>query len=186
MSDMTAATTAPPYDWSVTAPPPLALAGIAYFAPLYEHVTLADRKAAFFLSVGGLMLTVVGFFAGHVEHVVAAGGWVAWTLLAALTTVIVLVLAAGVLSYLAYRRPLGPTPPSLVVFRDIAARSFGQYERDVRELSHAQAFVDMLRYNHVVAGLGAAKFRLVNRALAIFRVAIPLWMLVLLILAIGG
>jgi hypothetical protein len=179
-------TPSPPYDWSLTDPPPLALSGIAYFAPLYEHVTLADRKAAFFLSAGGLMLTVLGFFAGHVEHVVSAGGWRATLLVATLAVVIVLVLTAGVLSYVAYRRPLGPTPPSLVVFREIARRSLEEYERDVLALTHAQAFVGMLRYNHVVATLGAAKFRLVNRALAILRIAIPLWMLVLLTLAIAG
>jgi hypothetical protein len=177
---------ASPYDWSLTDPPPLALAGIAYFAPLYEHVTLADRKAAFFLSSGGLMLTVLGFFSGRVEHVMARGGWQTMALVSALALVIVLVLTAGVLSYIAYRRPLGPTPPSLVVFREIARRSFDEYERDVRGLTHAQAFIGMLHYNHVVATLGVVKFRLVNRALSILRVAIPLWMLVLLMLAIGG
>jgi len=77
-------------------------------------------------------------------------------------------------------------PPSLVVFREIAQRSFDEYERDVCRLTHAHAFIGMLHYNHVIATLGVAKFRLVNRALAILRVAIPLWMLVLLTLAIGG
>jgi hypothetical protein len=100
--------------------------------------------------------------------------------------VVILVLIVAVLSYRAYKLPLGPTPTSLVVFRDIARRLFEEYEREVRGLSHAQAFIDMLRYNHVVATLGVAKFRLVNRALAVLRVAIPLWMLVLLVLAIGG
>ena len=186
MSD-TPPTNAPsPYDWSLTDPPPLALAGIAYFAPLYEHVTLADRKAAFFLSAGGLMLTVLGFFSGHVEHIVSAGGWRATWFVAALSAVVVLVLTAAVLSYVAYKRPLGPTPPSLVVFREIARRSFDEYQRDVLALTHAQAFVSMLRYNHVIATLGVAKFRLVNCALAILRIAFPLWMLVLLTLAIGG
>ena len=187
MSDGSTTSPASPYDWSLTDPPPLALAGIAYFAPLYEQVTLADRKAAFFLSTGGLMLTVLGFFSLRVQHVLAAGGWRATALVSALAAIIVLVLAAGVLSYVAYRRPLGPTPPhSLVVFREIGRRAFDEYEREVRSLTHAQAFVDMLRYNHVVATLAVAKFRLVNRALAILRVAFPLWMLVLLTLAIGG
>jgi hypothetical protein len=176
----------PPYDWSLTDPPPLALAGIAYFAPLYEHVTLADRKAAFFLSFGGLMLTVLGFFSGRVGHLVIAGGWRATTLVVALVFVIVLVLTAGVLSYVAYKRPLGPAPASLVIFREIAGRTLDEYERDLLALTHAQAFIGMLRYNHVVATLGVAKFRLVNRALFILRVAVPLWMLVLLVLAIGG
>ena len=44
----------------------------------------------------------------------------------------------------------------------------------------------MLKYNHVVAAWGAGTFRLVNRTLALLRVAIPLWMLLLLMLAISG
>ena len=173
-----------PHDWDEE--PPLALAGIAYFAPLYEHAALADRKAGFYLSAGGLMLTVLGFFLGRILDVLAAGGWLAWAFGAALAAVAALVLVAGVIAYVAFARLLPPTPPSLAVFRDIAARSPEAYARDVLSLSHRQAFTDMLRYNHVVARWGAGKFRLVNRALALLRFAIPLWMILLLILAISG
>jgi hypothetical protein len=176
----------PAYDWSQMPAPPLAVAGIAYFSPMYEHAVLADRKASFFLSAGGLMLTVLGFFLGRIVSVLSGPGWLAWLLAAVLAVVVVLVIAAGVIAYVAYRRLLPPTPPSLAVFRDIAARTLDEYARDARALSHAQAFTDMLRYNHVVAAWGAGKFRLVNRSLALLRVAIPLWMLALLVLAIAG
>jgi hypothetical protein len=185
MSDDDAAQS-PPYDWTREADPPLALAGIAYFAPLYEYAVLADRKASFFMSAGGLMLSVLGFFIGRVVHVLSAGGWLAWSFAAMLVTVAVLVIVAGVTAYVAFARLLPPTPPSLAVFRDIARRSPEEYARDVRALTHAEAFTDMLKYNHVVAAWGAGKFRLVNRALSLLRVAIPLWMLLLLMLAISG
>jgi hypothetical protein len=182
------ATTPPPpaYDWAAGREPPFALAGIAYFAPLYEYAVLADRKASFFMSAGGLMLTVLGFFIGRVVNVLSVGGWVAWAFGAVLASVVVLVVVAGVTSYVAFATLLPPTPPSLAVFRDIARRSFDDYARDVRALSHAQAFTDAIRFNHVIAAWAAGKFRLVNRALALLRVAIPLWMLLLLVLAFSG
>jgi hypothetical protein len=176
------------YDWARHAqqPPPLALSGIAYFAPFYEYAVLADRKASFFMSAGGLMLTVLGFFLDRIVGVCSADAPFAWTVGAALATVVVLVVFAGVIAYVAFARLLPPTPPSLAVFRDIARRTPEEYARDVRALSHEQAFTDMLEYNHVVAHWAAGKFRLVNRALALLLIAIPLWMLLLLVLAISG
>jgi hypothetical protein len=186
MTDAAAPQPPSPYDWTRDREPPLALAGIAYFAPLYEYAVLADRKAGFSMSAGGLMLTVLGFFMSRVLHVLSGGGWLAWSFGAILIGVAVLVIVAGVMSYVAFARLLPPTPPSLAVFRDIARRSPEEYARDVRALSHAQAFTDMLMYNHVVACWGAGKFRLVNRALTLLQVAIPLWMILLLTLAISG
>jgi hypothetical protein len=164
----------------------MAVAGIAYFAPLYEYAVLADRKAGFFLSAGGLMLTVLGFFLGRIVGLVAPGDARAWAFGLTLAATVVLVVLAGVTAYVAFARLLPPTPPSLAVFRDVAARTPDAYARDVLALSHGQAFTDMLRYNHVVARWAAYKFRLVNRALALLRVAIPLWMLLLLVLAVAG
>lgn len=173
-----------PHDWA--GEPPLAVAGLAYFAPLYEYAALADRKASFYLSAGGLMLTVLGFFLSRIVDLLNDGGWLAWGFGLTLAAVVALVLVAGTTAYLAFARLLPPTPPSLAVFRDIARRTPEDYARDVRALSHREAFTHMLRYNHVVAGWAAGKFRLVNRALALLRLAIPLWMLLLLVLAISG
>lgn len=173
-----------PHDWDHE--PPTALASLAYRAPLYEYAALADRKASFYPSAGGLMLTVLGFFLGRIVDLVARGDWQAWGFGLALAAVAVLVVLSGVIAYVAFARLLPPTPPSLAVFRDIAARTPEAYARDVLALSHEQAFADMLRYNHVVARWGAGKSQLVNRALALLRVAIPLWMLLLLVLAVAG
>lgn len=172
-----------PHD--VDTEPPLDLAGLAYFTPLYEHVVLADRKATFFLSAGGLMLTVLGFFLSRIERVLAADALVAWALGLTLAIVVVLVVVAGVMAYLAFARLLPPTPPSLIVFRDIARRTLEDYTRDARALSHVQAIEQVLGYNHVVASVAVWKFRLVNRALSLLRIAMPLWMFVLLVLALA-
>ncbi len=173
-----------PHDWNDE--PPLALAGIAYFAPVYEYAALADRKASFYLSAGGLMLTVLGFFLQRIVDLLGTGGLFAWSFGLILAAVVILVLVAGTTAYVSFAWLLPPTPPTLAVFRDIARRAPEEYVRDVHALSHQQAFTDMLRYNHVVARWGAGKFRLVNRALALLQVAIPLWMLLLLALAISG
>jgi hypothetical protein len=53
-------------------------------------------------------------------------------------------------------------------------------------MDHGQALDAVLHYNYSVATQAAAKFRLMGIALRCMRVAIPLWMLVLLVLAIGG
>jgi hypothetical protein len=181
---------ASPDDWTRGAPeqpaPPLALLGIAYFAPLYEYAALADRKASFFMSAGGLMLTVLGFFLERIVALCPVSLRSAWIVGGALAVLLVLVVLAGVIAYVAFARLLPPTPPSLAVFRDIARRTLDEYARDVRALSHEQAFTDMLKYNHVVAHWAAGKFRLVNRALAMLQIAIPLWMVLLVALAISG
>src|SRR4051812_36587071 len=116
----TPADVTPAYDWTRMPTPPLAVAGIAYFAPMDEDAVLADRKASFFLSAGGLMLTVLGFFLGRIVVLLSAPGWLAWLLGAMLVVVVVLVIAADVIAYVAYRRALPPMPPTLMVFREIA------------------------------------------------------------------
>jgi hypothetical protein len=44
------------------------------------------------------------------------------------------------------------------------------------------ALRDVLEYNHVMARLAAAKYALAGRALLCLRVAIPLWVLLLIVI----
>jgi len=53
-------------------------------------------------------------------------------------------------------------------------------------LDHRRAMRDMLHYNYSIATQAAAKFRLVNRSLACLHIAIPMWMMLLLVLAVWG
>jgi hypothetical protein len=61
-----------------------------------------------------------------------------------------------------------------------------EYVRAVSALDHAGAARDILNYNYSVAVQAARKYRLVGRALAAIRVAIALWMMLLLVIAVWG
>jgi hypothetical protein len=167
------------------AEPPMGLAGLVYFVNVYEYATLADRKAAFFLSAGGLMLTVLAFFSGRLAILLGKPLIVSVPVALLLVAVVALILAAAVTAYVGYTRQLPLMPASLAVFRDIAARGRNDYGSAVAGLSHRQAMRDMLNYNYTVACWGAVKFRFVHRSLSFLRAAIMLWMLLLLVVALA-
>jgi hypothetical protein len=162
-------------------------ARLAYFTPVFDQPSLADRKAMFILGASGLLVTVLMFFAPPLHTVARSGGRPATVaLVAAILCVIGLVLTAAVAAYVAYTRPLPPMPPTLALFREVCARDADAYVAAMYALDHRRAMRDMLHYNYSVATQAAAKFRIVNRSLSILRVAILLWMVLLLVLAISG
>jgi hypothetical protein len=162
-------------------------ARLAYFTPVHEQPTLADRKAMFILGASGLMVSVLLFFSYSIENLVRArGGFTAAAVVAALVTVAALVLTAAVTAYYSYTRSLPPMPPTFAWFRNVAETSLDDYSRRMHALDHPAALRGMLHYNYSVASLAARKFRLVNRSIRCLRVAIPLWMVLLLVLAVWG
>ena len=162
-------------------------ARLAYFTPVHEQPTLADRKAMFILGASGLIVTVLLFFAHPLEGLIrSAGRPVSFALATLLLCIFVTVLLAAFTAYAAYRKALPPMPPTLAWFRNVAGETAEAYARAMLAKDHPAALRDMLQYNYSVAALAAAKFRLVNRALSCLRVALPLWMLLLLILAVWG
>ena len=162
-------------------------ARLAYFTPVNEQPTLADRKAMFILAASGLMASVLLFFSHSLSALARAGGTAASVLvLALLGCVGVLVVVAAVVAYYAYTRSLPPMPDTLAFFRNVAARPRDGYHAEMLALDHPTALRGMLHYNYSVASLAALKFRLVNRSLRCLRVAIPLWMVLLLALAVWG
>ena len=162
-------------------------ARLAYFTPVHDQPTLADRKAMFILAASGLILTVLLFFSHGLEALLRGTGSRGGPALAVLLgCVVVLVMAAALTAYVAYRFPLPAMPPSLALFREVAARPADAYAADMLALDHPAALRAVLHYNYSVAVQAAMKFRLVNRSLACLRVAIPLWMLLLLALAVWG
>ena len=162
-------------------------ARLAYYTPVHEQPTLADRKAMFVLAVSGLIATVLLFFAQPMEALVrGVAPAVSACLVLTVACVGASLLGAALLAYAAYRRPMPAMPPSLALFRNVAAEPLANYINSMRALDHRRAMRDMLHYNYSVASLAAQKFRLVNRSLACLRVALPLWMLLLLVLAVWG
>ena len=162
-------------------------ARLAYFTPVHEQPTLADRKAMFILGASGLMVSVLLFFSHSLDTMVRSTGGVARAAaLLALFTVGALVLAAAVTAYFAYTRGLPPMPATFAWFRDVADTTLDDYARRMHALDHPAALREMLHYNYSVAAQAARKFRLVNRSLRCLRIAIPLWMVLLLALAVWG
>ena len=162
-------------------------ARLAYFTPVHDQPILADRKAMFILGASGLMVSVLLFFTQSIEKLSHSGGTFASAGLdVLLALVIVPVLFAAVNAYRAYIRPLPPMPDTLAWFRTVAARPADDYRTQILALDHPAALRDMLQYNYSVATQAAQKFGLVNLSLACLRVAIPLWMILLLIVAVWG
>jgi hypothetical protein len=162
-------------------------ARLAYFTPVHDQPTLADRKAMFILAASGLILTVLLFFSHALEALLRGSGARSGPALAVLLgCVVVLVMAAALTAYVAYRLPLPAMPPTLAFFREVAARPAAAYAAEMLALDHPTALRAMLHYNYSVAVQAASKFALVNRSLACLRIAIPLWMLLLLALAVWG
>ena len=162
-------------------------ARLAYFTPVHDQPILADRKAMFILGASGLMVSVLLFFTQSIEKLSRSGGALASAaLLALLALVVVPVLVAAVNAYRAYIRPLPPMPDTLAWFRTVAARRPDDYRTQILALDHPAALRSILHYNYSVASQAAHKFRLVNLSLACLRIAIPLWMVLLLIVAVWG
>ena len=156
--------------------PILGPARLAYFTPVHEQPTLADRKAMFILGASGLMVSVLLFFSHSIEALVRSSGGLGGTI----------VLTAAVTAYYSYTRGLPAMPATFAWFRDVADTTLEDYSRGMHALDHPAALRGMLHYNYSAASLAARKFRLVNRAISLLRVAIPLWMVLLLVLAVWG
>jgi len=160
---------------------------LGYYTPVHDQPILADRKAMFILGASGLMASVLLFFSGPLGALVHERGTAAAVfVIADVTCVAALVLAAAVMAYYAYTRPVPAMPPNFAWFRIIAQTSRDEYERQVRALDHPAALRAMLHYNYSIASQAAHKFRWVNRSLKCLRVGILLWMVLLLALAVWG
>jgi hypothetical protein len=155
---------------------------------VHEQPSLADRKAMFILGASGLILTVLLFFAQSLERLVrGVEGPAGMGIVVILLCVVAFVLAGARTAYSSYTRQLPPMPPTMAFFRNVAAaESVEAYAEALARHDHPSALRDMLHYNYSIATLAAEKFRRVNRAIACLRIAIPLWMLLLLILAVWG
>jgi hypothetical protein len=163
------------------------MARLAYFTPLHDHPVLADRKATFILGASGLLITVLLFFLQSIATLVTQRqSWIAIPFLTGLIVFAVVLLSAARWAYLGYVSSMPAMPMSLAFYRNVAQQPLEEYLRQMSALDHKTALRAVLDYNYSVACQALAKFRLVNRALRWMRVAIPLWMLLLLVIALRG
>jgi hypothetical protein len=156
----------------------------AGFTPMNDQPGLADRKAMFVLAASGMLLSTLLFLAPKL-HTLLKPQATSLLMLAAVLAVVTLVTLAGRCAYAAYSMAVQPASGGNVMFvQNVAGITLDQFEREVRSHAAEDALMHTLEYNHTMARLGFAKFRLVGRALGCLRIALPIWMLLLLVLGL--
>lgn len=161
-------------------------ARLAYFTPVREFPPLGDRKASILLAINGLMIAVLFTFAPRAGKILTADGALAWVASGLFAIWFVLIVVGGVMAFIALTMPIPAMPDSLAFFRHIRARRFEDYRAEVRSRSHGDAVRDMLNYNYSLAILSASKFRWINRATLLACAAFGVWMVLMMIFAVGG
>jgi hypothetical protein len=157
----------------------------ASFAPMNDQPGLADRKASFVIGASGLLLSTTMFFVMPLGQFVRPGFWPPVVLGLAL----LLACASLWAVYTAYRccmLPVPPAPGNLLFFQNVVACGREEYAEALAASDPDRALRDVLAYNHTMARLAVAKYRLVGRALLCLRVAIPLWIVLVLVLTVRG
>lgn len=166
-----------PADWA-------GAARMAFYTPVVDQPNLADRKATFLLTMSGLMATTLFFFLDGLATVIGGPNRAEGLVAAVLVSVLIgLLLAIATQAYSAYVTPL-PKHPALSFPRHVGRLDAAAYAAGMAGLTTRDAVEAILHYNHSAATQAAAKYRGVNKALACARWAIPLWMTVLLLVAV--
>jgi hypothetical protein len=158
----------------------------AAFTPMNDQPALAERKSAFVIGAGGLLLSTTLLFVTPLSQFTRcydfSGGMVL-----GLTFAIACVILIGVrVAYRCYTLPTPPQPANPLFFQNVAAGELSDYADNLRLATDADALRSVLEFNHTMARLGASKFRLAGQALLCLRVAIPLWVLLLTVVALRG
>jgi len=162
-------------------------ARLAYFTPLHDHLSLADRKGSLILTAAGLLLSVLLFFLQSlVVLVTQRPPMQSLAFLGALLVLGALLLAAARWAYMATALPLPQPPPTLALFSHVSRDSREQYLQAMMALDHETALRAVLDYNYSICRQIVGKYQLVNRALRCMKYAIPLWMALLLVIAVFG
>ena len=152
----------------------------AGFAPMVDQPGLADRKASFVIAAASLLLSTALFFVMPLGQFARPAFWPVATLALALALAGVTLLAIAV-AYRCCMLPVPPRPGNLLFVQTIAAGSAADYAEAVEAATARGALRDVLGYNHAMARLGVAKYRLAGLALHCLRIAIPLWILLLIL-----
>jgi hypothetical protein len=156
----------------------------ASFAPMNDQPSLADRKASFAMAAGGLLLSTTMSLVMPLSQFARPGLYPALVLSLAVCLVCA-VLVAIANAYRGYMLPVPARPENPLFHRNIAARPAPAYAEALMAASPWDALLDVLDFNHTMSRLASAKYRLVGRALWCLRVAIPLWMLLLILVSLS-
>jgi len=164
----------------------LGAARLAFYSPVVQQPSLADRKARFLLTVTGLLATTMFLFVPQTKAIISGPDRALGLILAVLSSALVgLLLGVAKYAYSAYVTSM-PSQPELTFFRHIADRDVDQYALELRGASLREAIEAILCYNHAAAIQAVAKYRRVDRAQVYLRLAIPSWMAAMAIIALCG
>lgn len=159
-------------------------AKFAAFTPMNDQPGLADRKATFVLATSGLLLSTTFFFAPRLATLLPVTTPRRAFILVALPIAVVLIIAAVRHAYAAFILSAPPRPDNPLFYQNVAARDHAGYERAVFGVEQSQTLRLLLDYNYTMALLGAKKFSLVGKALWYLRIALPIWMMLLLMMGL--
>ena len=156
----------------------------ASFAPMNDQPGLADRKASFAMAAGGLLLSTTMSLVMPLSQFARPGLYPA-LVLSLSGCLICAAVAAIANAYRGFMLPVPAQPKNQLFSRNIAARPASAYARTVMAANPRDALLDVLEFNHTMSRLASAKYLLVGRALWCLRIAIPLWMLLLILVSIN-
>jgi hypothetical protein len=157
----------------------------ASFTPMNDQPALADRKVSFVIGAGGLLLSTTMFLIMPLDQFVRPGFWPGLTLV--LTFCLACVTLRGIrIAYRCYTLPVPVREANPLFFQNIARGSETAYGACVEGATERDVLHKVLDYNYTMATLGLTKYRMAGQALLCLRVAIPMWMLLLLVLTVRG
>jgi hypothetical protein len=161
-------------------------ARLAFFTPIHHQPVLADRKAAFLLAASGLIATVLMLFGAAIGRLVQLPRGPGVLILLLLFVLAGLLLVVVWCAWRCFILPIPPMPASLAYFPHIGALDLPQYRGSIRQLDQQAAVRAILHYNYSLSIQSVRKYRLANRGFACFRIALMLWLLLLLLISIAG
>jgi hypothetical protein len=161
-------------------------AKFASFTPMNDQPGLADRKASFVIGASGLLLSTALFFVMPLRQFVVRPGLAPAAVLALASGLAVVIVVGIRAAYRCCMLPVPPRPGNLLFFQNVASGAPSDYAAALEGATPRDALRAVLDYNHTMAGLAVAKYRLVARAMLCLRVAIPLWVALLIVISLTG
>ena len=183
MSHLRLSTSDEPLDALPGEKPGIGAQRFASFTPMNEQPALADRKATFVIAAGGLLLSTTLFFVMPLSQFVHAGFWPGLTLVLAFGMAWVTLLGIRI-AYRCYTLPTPVRETNPLFFQNIAVESESEYGSSLEAATERDALRNVLDFNYTMAKLGLEKYRLAGQALLCLRIAIPLWMILLVMLSV--
>lgn len=158
-------------------------AALAFRTPLREYVPAADTKATAMLTGLGLMFTLLARYDEPIGKLLMQENWETGVFVAVIVAFSTLAILAILRCFQTIFPRFPRASPSLAFFGDIARLSREEYVTSVSRLSHLEAVEQMLHYNHTLATICVVKYAVLARAVYDFRVALVLWVGLMLLLS---